>query len=519
MAAVLSPRGADLPRSARRTASCCATRQSPRPMSTFPEYADWLVVEASDGFGAATLAAKLLADLGCPVARLEPPADAPAPDHDAERALFELVSRSKDSVSIDWSHPAAAAALDALLQRADVLVVDRPAYLRLQEVLVAIDVVKRYPRLTVCVVHAVRAHRTAGVVERRRGDRAGDGRDHVDHRAPGPWTDARRRRAARRMRRRCSPCRRFSRTCCASEPVVRRSCSTSRVYDAALAFQSASLPAYFLSGTPPVGIGNRHSMAAPWNSFRCADGWAIICAGNHPTWVRLCETIGRPDLLSDPRYATQGERVAHVDALEREVTAWTSTRTVAEVELVLNAGTIACGSVVPLPTWLQHPQFVERNLHRRCDAASEQSGGVFHLGGEPLAVRQARVARGCGDARGAGRALRRAAARVRALARERRRARGAGEGRCRSRLKASAWSTSASARPGRSAHACWVTSVPTSSRSSRSTARTRARSACATATPATSITSTTTTSAASRCRCSMHAVATCSSISSRTPTW
>ncbi|MBK8738021.1 MAG: hypothetical protein IPM02_00025 [Betaproteobacteria bacterium] len=40
-------------------------------MSTFPEYRSWLVIEAAQGFGAATLAAKLLADLGCTVARLE----------------------------------------------------------------------------------------------------------------------------------------------------------------------------------------------------------------------------------------------------------------------------------------------------------------------------------------------------------------------------------------------------------------------------------------------------------------
>jgi crotonobetainyl-CoA:carnitine CoA-transferase CaiB-like acyl-CoA transferase len=125
-------------------------------------------------------------------------------------------------------------------------------------------------------------------------------------------------------------------------------------------------------------------MAAPWNSFQCADGWAIICAGNHPTWVRLCETIGRPDLLSDPRYASQGERVAHVTQ-KAEITAWTRERSVADVAAVLNAA----------------PSRAARCSAERSDRApvacagcytgsgGRQSGGVFNLDREPLDVHQA----------------------------------------------------------------------------------------------------------------------------------
>jgi formyl-CoA transferase len=139
-------------------------------------------------------------------------------------------------------------------------------------------------------------------------------------------------------------------------------------------------------------------MAAPWNSFRCADGWVIICAGNHPTWVRLCETIGRPDLLADPRYATQGERVHHVDELEVEITAWTQTRTVAEVESILNAATVAAGSVLSLHDVLQHAQFDVRGLVAR-GTDGRQSGGVFNLDREPLDVRTAAWRRGSGTRR------------------------------------------------------------------------------------------------------------------------
>jgi len=355
-------------------------------MSTFPDYRDWLVVEATDGFGAGTIAAKLLADLGCTVARLASGPDAAPPAHEPDRALFELLSRCKESVAIDWVNAQVAAPLAALLHHADVLVVDRAAWLRLQDVLGTGGLAARFPGLTVCActpfgLSGPLASWIGGeeIVQAMAGimsitGHAGRGPTRV---AGAPLTHA----AAM-----------FAVSSILADSLRKRAGAPGAlldvaVYDAALAFQSASLPAYFLSGAAPQGIGNRHSMAAPWNSFRCADGWAIICAGNHPTWVRLCETIGRRDLLEDPRYATQGERVAHVDSLEAEVTAWTSTRSVADVESLLDAGTIACGSVIPLGDVIAHPQFVERNL---LDAASgqRQSGGVFHLGGEPLSIRE-----------------------------------------------------------------------------------------------------------------------------------
>jgi succinyl-CoA--D-citramalate CoA-transferase len=118
----------------------------------------------------------------------------------------------------------------------------------------------------------------------------------------------------------------------------------------------------------------------------------IICAGNHPTWVRLCATIGRDDLLADPRYATQALRVQNVDALEAEISAWTRARTVADVEATLSTSTIPAGSVLPLHDVLRHPQFAVRGL----GGAGGPSGGVFHLDREPLDARPAPAQPGAG---------------------------------------------------------------------------------------------------------------------------
>lgn len=375
-------------------------------MSTFAEYHSWLVVEVAEGFGAATVAGKLFSDLGCTVARLDfaKAADVPETESgteieieieiESDRDLRELISRGKHSVAVACMHTASAEVLDALLGTAEILVADRAGVIRLQAMLRTTDLRDRFPRLTVCActlfgMAGPLATWTGGeeIVQAVSGmmsitGHTGTGPTRV---AGAPLTHA----AAM-----------FAVTSSLADVVRKRSGKRAgfldaTVYDAAIAFQSASLPSYFLTGVAPEGIGNRHSMSAPWNSFRCADGWIIVCAGNHPNWVRLCETVARPDLLNDPRFATQHDRLAHVDALEAEITAWTSGRGVAEVEHLLNFGSIASGSVLPLHDVVVHRQFCERNL---IDVATggRQSGGVFHLDREPLDIREGNWRAGAG---------------------------------------------------------------------------------------------------------------------------
>ena len=158
------------------------------------------------------------------------------------------------------------------------------------------------------------------------------------------------------------------------------------MFDAAISLLTSAFPAYFLSGRSPEGLGNRHLMAAPWNTYPCSDGWVVICAGNEPTWQRLVTAIGRADLARDPQYATQEARVRNVAALDAEIGRWTAVRTAHEVEAELDAQGIPSGPILALADVLAHPQFVARGLLRRDDGVAI-TGGVFHRDGRPLAIR------------------------------------------------------------------------------------------------------------------------------------
>ncbi|MGE3847235.1 MAG: CaiB/BaiF CoA transferase family protein [Gammaproteobacteria bacterium] len=72
---------------------------------------------------------------------------------------------------------------------------------------------------------------------------------------------------------------------------------------------------YFGSGRDPVRLGSAHPRNAPYRVFEASDGYFAMAAGNNALWRAVCETIERPDLLEDPRFATPTLRARHQDEL------------------------------------------------------------------------------------------------------------------------------------------------------------------------------------------------------------
>ncbi|MBI5759832.1 MAG: CoA transferase [Planctomycetales bacterium] len=73
---------------------------------------------------------------------------------------------------------------------------------------------------------------------------------------------------------------------------------------------------FAVSGQPPTPLGTRHPSIAPFQAFQAADGQFVIAAGNDTLWHRLCEVLAAPELLADPKLATNRDRAANLDHLE-----------------------------------------------------------------------------------------------------------------------------------------------------------------------------------------------------------
>ena len=85
--------------------------------------------------------------------------------------------------------------------------------------------------------------------------------------------------------------------------------------DAGLALSVWEVTDYFASGNVPRPLGSAHRMTAPYQAFKCADGYITIGAANDRNFAKLARVLGRHEWITDPRFVADHQRVAHRDEL------------------------------------------------------------------------------------------------------------------------------------------------------------------------------------------------------------
>ncbi len=97
-------------------------------------------------------------------------------------------------------------------------------------------------------------------------------------------------------------------------------------------------------------------------------GWILKCKGwetdpnayiyfitQAPVWKDICEVIGRPEWLTDPRYATPKARLPHLMEIFGEIEKWTMTKTKFEAMDILNKHDIPCGPILSMKEIAEEP--------------------------------------------------------------------------------------------------------------------------------------------------------------------
>jgi len=88
--------------------------------------------------------------------------------------------------------------------------------------------------------------------------------------------------------------------------------------DSCLAWTVWEAAAYFGAGEVPEPTGSRHRRIAPYQGFRTQNGYILLGAPTPRMWERLCsQVLGKPEMASDPRFATEESRLQNVDELEK----------------------------------------------------------------------------------------------------------------------------------------------------------------------------------------------------------
>lgn len=120
-------------------------------------------------------------------------------------------------------------------------------------------------------------------------------------------------------------------------------------------------------GTPPARTGLAHAVIAPYDAYPTADGGRVLLSvQNDREWRRLAaQVLARPELATDPAYATNAARVAHrgeTDALVGKALGALGTD---EAVARLEAAGIACARLRELGEVAEHPQLAARERWRK----------------------------------------------------------------------------------------------------------------------------------------------------------
>ena len=119
---------------------------------------------------------------------------------------------------------------------------------------------------------------------------------------------------------------------------------------------------YFTTGTPPARIGNRHASIAPYEMFKTSDGYVNVAAANEPMWQRFCSALDLTELRSDPRFATNPDRVTNRAELSALIEERLSGLTQVEVIERLEKAEVPVGAVYDLAQVFGDPQSVHLGM-------------------------------------------------------------------------------------------------------------------------------------------------------------
>jgi crotonobetainyl-CoA:carnitine CoA-transferase CaiB-like acyl-CoA transferase len=119
---------------------------------------------------------------------------------------------------------------------------------------------------------------------------------------------------------------------------------------------------HLTTGVSPRRLGNAHPNIVPYQDFPTADGDFILTVGNDSQFRKFAEVAGHPQWASDPRFASNKQRVAHRAELIPLIRQATVFKTTAEWVTALEGAGVPCGPINDVAQVFADPQVQFRGL-------------------------------------------------------------------------------------------------------------------------------------------------------------
>jgi crotonobetainyl-CoA:carnitine CoA-transferase CaiB-like acyl-CoA transferase len=309
----------------------------------------------------------ILSDHGADVIKIEPPQgdetrDWGPPFLDGDASYFIGVNRNKRSLALDISKPGGRAVLLRLLEDADVLVENfKPGSLEKWGLGYEQELAPRFPRLIHCRVSGFGADGPLGglpgydaIVQAMCALMSVNGDPSTGPLRLGiPMVDLGTGLYA---------------AIGILMAVIERAQSgvgqflDMTLHDCGMALLHPQAANFFLDGKRPRPTGNPHPNLAPYEKYQTRTCEIFIAGGNNGQFRKMCELIGRPDLITDPRFATNADRLEYREALIEQLADVFAQEDGEELALRLIRAGVPAGPVMTVDAVMQSEHTANRAM-------------------------------------------------------------------------------------------------------------------------------------------------------------
>jgi len=132
--------------------------------------------------------------------------------------------------------------------------------------------------------------------------------------------------------------------------------------DTAVFYTAHLTTSYILTGQLPARLGSANVGFAPNQVFETKDGLIFIGVATEKAWQSFCQVLGLNDLIQDPRFDTNVNRMLNREELVKTLSSTLKQYTSEELEAKLVAVDIPCGPLLNVDEVIDNPQVIARGM-------------------------------------------------------------------------------------------------------------------------------------------------------------